>query len=320
MKWPYVKVDLYKAFCEEDVEKFILNGIGVLLGKLEKAPKKLISLAAEFFSNIHISVSIEKEGLRLDFSKRNKSPTDNILKALEKLHSLAEKRKKKIILYLDEFQVVGKICSNYAIEEAIREIAQASDYIEFIFSGSDRHLIEELFNDKKRPFYELCDVIKLDRISPDEYTNHLQKASLAKWGCKLSESAIKTILHYSECHAYYFNKLSSILWRGNQPNSSLVSEAWENFVIENKSAVERELALFTFNQRKMITFIAEENGVAEPFGKVFLAKINMSNSSAARAMEQLIKNDYIFIDDNTKKYNLLDPLIKGVLAEGVVVI
>src|SRR3990167_643207 len=43
LNWPYVQVDLYKAFSEEDIEKFILNGIGILLGKLEKTPKKLIT-------------------------------------------------------------------------------------------------------------------------------------------------------------------------------------------------------------------------------------------------------------------------------------
>ena len=314
LKWPYVQVDLYKAFTEEDIEKFILNGIGVLLGKLERAPKKLIALAADFFSNIHISVSIEKDGLSLDFSKRKKTPAENILKALERLHDVAEKRRKKIILYLDEFQVVGEVCKDYAIEAALREVAQKSEYVAFVFSGSDRHLIEQLFNDKKRPFYKLCDVITLDRISGADYEHHLQKASLEKWSSELSRNTVEMILEHTERHAYYLNKLCSILWRGNQPTPNMVSDVWINFVSENKSPIERELSLLTINQRKILTVIAEENGIIEPFGKVFLSKINMSNSSAARAMKLLLEKDYVLVEGKNNKYKILDPLIKCVLA------
>ena len=314
IKWPYVQIDLYKAFSEKDIEKFILNGIGTLLGKLEKTPKRLISLAADLFSNIHVNVSIEKDGLSLDFSKSKKTPTDNILKALDRLHNLAEKRDRKIIIYLDEFQVVGEICKNHAIEAAIREVAQKSEYISFIFSGSDRHLIEQLFNDKKRPFYNLCDVITLNRISKDDYEKHLQKASQQCWAINLSEQTITTILKHTKRHAYYFNKLCSILWQNEPPTPDDVSRTWAYYVLENKSAIERELSLLTINQRKILAMIAEEGEVFEPFGKEFLSKIDISSSSAARAMTLLLNKDYVFINQE-KGYAVLDPLIASVLAE-----
>jgi uncharacterized protein len=315
LKLPYTKIDLYKAFSEEDIERFILNGIGALLGKLEKTPKKLIALAGDFFSNIHVNVSIAKDGLKLDFNKRKKTPKENILNALEKLHKIAEKRQKKVILYLDEFQVVGEVCSNYAIEAVIREVAQMSEYISFVFSGSNRHLIQQQFHDKKRPFYKLCDEINLDRISETDYEKHLKKASVDKWGCELHNNTVSTILQHTKCHAYYFNKLCSILWQGNQPTPKLVDSAWINFVDENKSAIERELSLLTINQRKILTILAEEDGVIEPFGKAFLSKINMSNSSAARSIKPLLNKDYICVDNKSNAYVILDPLIKDVLAK-----
>src|SRR3989339_468760 len=313
--WPYIQIDLYKAFSEEDIEKFILRGIGLLLGKLEKTPQKLVALAADFFSNLNVSVSIEKEGLSLDFSKRKKSPTEVILNALERLHGLAEKRQKKIIVYLDEFQVVGQVCSNYAIEAVIREVAQKSQYIAFVFSGSDRHLIEQLFSDKKRPFYKLCDVISLDRISELSYEKQLQKASVEKWGSELSKETVAAILGYTERHTYYLNKLCSILWQDKHPTPGLVAKTWNNFVLENKSPVERELSLLTTNQRKILTLIAEKNEVVEPFGKAFLSELNMSNSSAARAMKLLVNKDYILVDSANNHYKVLDPLIKSVLSK-----
>ena len=100
----------------------------------------------------------------MEFNSNNQKPTDIILQALEKLHDLALKKGKRVVLFLDEFQVVGEVIENNAIEAVIREAAQKSTYIYYVFFGSNRHLMEQMFYDRKRPFYKLCDQIKLERI------------------------------------------------------------------------------------------------------------------------------------------------------------
>src|SRR5580658_1323635 len=56
IKWPYAHIDLYKALSEEEIERFILQGIGELLGKIESAPKKLLHLAGDFFASLQVKV------------------------------------------------------------------------------------------------------------------------------------------------------------------------------------------------------------------------------------------------------------------------
>ena len=85
-------------------------------------------------------------------------------------------------------------------------------------------------------------------------------------------------------------------------------------MLENKSVTERELSLLAINQRKILTFIATAGGVQEPFGKFFLSQINLSSSSAARAMQMLLEKDYVHITKNNSEYRVLDPLMKSVLA------
>jgi AAA+ ATPase superfamily predicted ATPase len=169
IKWPYAHVDLYKALSEEDIVKYILNGIGQLLGQIESAPKKLMLLAGEFFSSLHIKVVIEQAGFQLEFNQKNPNAPDVILKSLEKLQELAFKKNKRVILFLDEFQVLGEVINNNSIEAVIREAAQKSTHVSYLFSGSNRHLMEQMFYDRKRPFYKLCDQIKLERIHEKDY-------------------------------------------------------------------------------------------------------------------------------------------------------
>jgi len=318
IKWPYAHVDLYKALSEEDIVKYILNGIGQLLGKIENAPKKLMLLAGEFFASLQIKVVFEKAGLQLEFNQKNDKPTDIILKSLEKLHELALKKNKHVILFLDEFQVLGEVINNNSIEAVIREVAQKSTNVAYVFSGSNRHLMEQMFYDRKRPFYKLCDQIKLDRIHEKDYEQYINIAAKETWGKTLDYSTLAMIFKLSELHSYYVNKLCSLLWQESKaPTESDVLAAWHCFILENKSSVERELSLISLNQRKLLIFLANHDQTKELFSKNTTQQIDLTTSSVQRAVEILIEKDYVYIDVD-KSYRVLDPLIKGVLKTSVV--
>jgi len=317
IEWSYAHVDLYKALSEEDIVKYILNGIGQLLGKIESAPKKLMLLAGELFSGLHIKVVFEKAGIQLEFNQKKQSPTDIILKSLEKLHELALRKDKHVILFLDEFQVVGEVINNNSIEAVIREAAQKSTHVSYVFSGSNRHLMEQMFYDRKRPFYKLCDQIKLDRIHEKAYEQYINMAAKKKWGEILERSTLAMIFKLSEFHSYYVNKLCSLLWQeSNAPTEMDVVSTWHSFVLENKSNVERELSLISINQRKILIFLSNQDNTKELFSKKATQQIDLMSSSVQRAVEPLIEKDYVYIDED-KSYRVLDPLIKSVLRKSL---
>jgi AAA+ ATPase superfamily predicted ATPase len=313
IKWPYAHVDLYKALSEEDIEKFILQGIGQLLGQIESTPKKLMQLAGDFFASMQIKVVLEKAGVQLEFNQNRAAAKDAILKSLEKLHELAKKKQKHVILFLDEFQVLGEVTAHHAIEAVIREAAQKSSHVAYVFSGSNRHLMEQMFYDSKRPFYKLCDQIKLDRIKSEEYEKYIQNASHKTWGKKLDSRTLENIFLLTELHPFYINKLCSLLWIKDKPPTEQEShDVWLQLVLENKSFIERELDLLSLNQRKLLIFLAANTNVDELFSKSVAQIINLTPSSIQRSIEPLIEKDYVFIDEK-KCYRILDPLIKSVL-------
>jgi len=312
IKWPYVHVDLYKALSSNDIEQYILQGIGQLLGKLESTPSKLLKIASDYFASMQIKVVLEKAGIKLEFDSRNTSATETILQSLEKLHAIAIKQNKKIILFLDEFQVVGEVTHDHAIEAVIREVAQKSTHIAYMFSGSNRHLMEQMFYDRKRPFYKLCDQIKVDRIAAKEYEKYINLAAQTTWNSELDPDTLNAIFSATELHPYYVNKLCSFLWQSKKiPSKQDVWQAWQQIRLENKSIIEGELELLSLNQRKLLIFLATHE-TKELFGKKASQDINLTPSSTKRALETLIEKDYVYVDkDNC--YRILDPLIKSVL-------
>lgn len=56
------------------------------------------------------------------------------------------------------------------MEAVLRTYIQRCSNANFIFSGSERHLITEMFSEKARPFYNSADIMNLDVIPIDKYT------------------------------------------------------------------------------------------------------------------------------------------------------
>ncbi|MFM8454385.1 MAG: hypothetical protein ACKOAD_05430 [Gammaproteobacteria bacterium] len=110
------------------------------------------------------------------------------------------------------------------------------------------------------------------------------------------------------------NKFCSLLWLNNTyPTKKIAEECWKNFVLENKSVTERELALLSMNQRKLLMLLAMHGPTQEPASKAFSEYFNLASSSANQAVKVLLEKDYIYIDQEGY-YKILDPLIKAVLA------
>jgi len=235
------------------------------------------------------------------------------LKALEKLQELARKKRKVVILFFDEFQVLGEVVHDHSIEAAIREAAQKSTHTAYVFSGSHRHLIHQMFYDKKRPFYKLCDLIVLNRIEAESYQTYIQHAAKIRWKKELNTEAMNILLLLTERHSYYVNKLCSLLWLGDYPNAETVQQHWHQYVLENKALIEREMELLSLNQRKILILLASEGATDEPYGKNFAYKLNLSMSSIARAMKTLYERDYLY-QEKEGKIKILDPLIKHALS------
>jgi AAA+ ATPase superfamily predicted ATPase len=313
-KIPYAQIDLFSAVDEQDIERSILRGVGKLISRMESIPKRALALASDIFGGTHIRAVLSNVELEIEINRRQEKPAYHVLDILERLERLAEKTDKKIILFFDEFQCIGEITPNHAMESVLRQVAQLTKSISFIFSGSNRHLLHELFNDRNRPFYKLCERITLDRISEEAYTIHIQKAALRTWKEKLPQRVLECLFNYSERHPYYLNLLCSRLLLGKKiPSPELIEQIWRQYVMEERSSVASELELLSKNQRKLLTVLARTDGTGAPLGREFIQQANMSKATIDQSLTFLEKRDYVFKDEKNHVH-VLDPLIKTVLS------
>ncbi|MBY0544524.1 MAG: hypothetical protein K2Q14_03125 [Gammaproteobacteria bacterium] len=310
----YANIDLFSELNEIDVQNRILSAVGDILYSLESTPKKAFAFITDFFSDLSISFSIANAKISMQFSRSQKSPAKTILDVLKKLDEVLISKKKKAVLFFDEFQKISQISPSGTIEGSIRHIAQESSSIVFIFSGSNRHLLHIMFDDRAKPLYKLCDRLILDRIANDEYISFIGEKFKTKWNSPLPINIIASILSLTEQHSYYVNVLCHKLWLEEDfPTENKVEEIWHAYAMEEKSNVLHELDLLSANQSKMLIALAKYSPEMSPLSKEFTSITKFSMSSASQALKVLEKMDYIAkINDNT--YYIIDPLIKYIFA------
>lgn len=310
----FAHIDFFSVVEVSDIEKVILRGVGELISRIEKIPKRALLLAKEIFNTAQIRAAYGKLELSMDFNRRKEKPAYHVLDILERLDRLAEKSKQHIVLFLDEFQSISEITPDHAIESVLRQVAQLTKSIAFIFSGSNRHLLNQMFDDRNRPLYKLCERITLERITEASYTKHLQKISQKTWGEELSERTLDYLFQCTECHPYYMNLMCARMWNNQLPTVEHIEQLWLQYKKEERSSVAAELDLLSKNQRKLLTMLARTGGTNAPLGQEFIHQANMAKATIDQALSFLEKKDYVFKNKNGHT-SVLDPLIKSVLSE-----
>lgn len=224
------------------------------------------------------------------------------------LDQCAQKTEKTCVLVMDEFQQIGELKENHAVEAAIRHAVERSHRVSYIFCGSKRHLLNEMFVDRGRPLYHLCDLMTIDRIQSSCYQVFLNELAVKKWGVPLADEVLDEILFYTENHPYYVNALCRRLWRQQTlPTIGQCVMHWQQFVSQQSPWIVSELMKLTLNRKKILSALAIES-TKEPQSRAFSLRAQLNPSAIQKALVDLIRMDLVF-QDQQGHYRLLDPAI-----------
>ena len=305
----YVWIDFLPVTTKDEVEEKIKKASKELLFKLAPELKKLQLQTKNLVKALSPELNLGAMGqsLTLHLTSDESVSIDEILLQIDKY---AQKVGKTAVFVLDEFQQIGEIEEHISIEALIRHAVERSKAITYVFSGSNRHLLGEMFSKSDRPLYRLCQAMILDRIEEQEYIKFLTKAANKKWGNKLPENVISLITKLTECHPFYVNALCSELWfLKNMPKTPQdVEKIWASYINTHKSIIIADIIPLPLNQKKIIASLAHET-TKELYGSEFSFRTKVPSSSIRRGIETLLAKDIIYVDRNGK-YRLIDPAIR----------
>lgn len=308
-------LDMMLASDEERMKMLILDGIGRAISLIASNKTKIIELIKKAFQPFNTIETIELGNLKVKFlSSSNKPAHLIVLEALQRLENITGQLNKKVVLFMDEYQHVLNTKHIQDFEASLRSFAQTAKNVVCIFSGSNRHLLQTVFGDQSRPFYNMCDHIMLERISQEDYFQHLSNLSKQQWKEKLPDHTINLIIELTACHPYYVNALCRRFWSLKKiVSDDVVLNEWQQLAKEKHYEINSDFECLTPIQ-KTILFELSRSPFAHPTSKEVTKRINASLSGIINAMTGLIERDFIYKgEDNC--YKILNPLMEYILRE-----
>jgi hypothetical protein len=120
---------------------------------------------------------------------------------------IAKEKGIRIVVCIDEFQQIGEFPDSLAVQKRLRGIWQHQQNVSYCLFGSKKHLMENIFQSIRMPFYQFGEMIYLDRISM-EYWIPVICSRFKKYGKSISEDYAKQICETVDCYSSYVQQLS----------------------------------------------------------------------------------------------------------------
>ena len=215
---------------------------------------------------------------------------------LEEIFNYLEKANRRCIVAIDEFQQI----EHYAevnVEAILRTLIQKCKNTNFIFAGSQQHIMSNLFQSPSRPFYQSVSILQLDSISIEKYREFV------KFHFDENEKGIDlTIVDLGykrfEGHTWYlqmvFNELFSLTAKGDVCDLKLFDDALEYLISSQEFTYQEILSRLPEKQKEILIAIAKERNALAVTSGDFIKKYKLrSPSSVQSALKYLLDKDLV---------------------------
>ena len=215
---------------------------------------------------------------------------------LEEIFSYLEKANRPCIVAIDEFQQIAHYSENN-VEAVLRTLIQKCKNTNFIFAGSQQHIMSNMFQSPARPFYQSVSMLQLDAISIEKYkafiSLHFNENQRA-----IDTTIVDRVYDQFEGHTWYiqmvFNELYSLTAKGETCNLELFDEAMTYLVSSQEFTYQEILSRLPEKQKEILISIAKEGKALAVTSADFIRKYKLRTpSSVQSALKYLIDKDLV---------------------------
>lgn len=221
---------------------------------------------------------------------------------LDEIFTYLETADKPCVVAIDEFQQIGGF-EEKNVEALLRTKIQQCKHTMFIFSGSKRHLMSNMFNSSSKPFYQSAISIGLEPIPIDiyvEFANRLFEERDKHIDKSVIEQVYQMFGGYTWFVQMMMNELFALTRKGERCDMDKIVIARKNVILTQESSYKDILARLAPKQKLVLQAIAKEGKAKGITSSAFIKKYNLpSASSVQSAVKPLLKDDLITQEDDS---------------------
>lgn len=287
-------IDIYNTSSLRD---FVNAFAMAILAELKPKGRKVWEGFLNILSSVRQEISFDINGLPVWGASLGAIRNPEL--TLDEIFLYIRTADKPCFIAIDEFQQITR----YSKEEAWKVEASLRTYIQqcpngtFIFSGSQRHLMTQIFLSPSRPFYQQTTIMGLHPIPVEKYMEFARE-KFENGGKNISDDVVPILFDRFESVTAYIQRVMNVLYdmtsKGVTCTPDMIDNAIEKVLDLAGDAYESLIYQMPEKQRSVFLAIASEGKAKEISGGAFIRKHHLqSPSSVISATKGLLEKDFI---------------------------
>ena len=215
---------------------------------------------------------------------------------LEEIFYYLEHADRPCIVTFDEFQQIAKYPEKN-VEALLRTHIQNMSNCQFIFAGSEYHIMQEMFISAAHPFYNSADILELKPIEEEVYADFVT-TWMQRYDRSIESEMIHLVYQLFRGNTYgmqkTFNEVFALMSDGEVCTKEVITESINNIVDSKEPLFQELLSTIPEKQKPLLYAIAADGEVEKPTSAAFIKRHKLSSASAVQyAAKQLISSGVI---------------------------
>lgn len=297
-EWKTIYVDMFAA---QDLPDFTRRFASAVIGSMDSRIDRALTLATRFFKSIRPVVSVDAVTGGTSYSFTLDAATCET--TLKECFDYLDKAERRVVVAIDEFQQVAEFPEK-GTEALLRSYIQFMPHVRFIFAGSKRHLIADMFSLPKRPFYNSTQMFPLGTIPADAYYEFAAR-HLASGGVRLEREVFDGVYARFDGVTWYVQVILNRLYGYRSATAEDVQRAIGEIIEENEYNYGNLLESYPEGAVRLLRAIAAEGSVRAINAASFLARHALRGTSSVNLSLARLRERNL-VDKSEKGYFIDD--------------
>ena len=218
---------------------------------------------------------------------------------LKGLFDFLDSQNEKIVIAIDEFQQIRDY-PEQNMEALLRTYIQQAHNLSFVFCGSKKHMMADIFANEKNPFYNSTIFVTLDKISEESYSTFIRRLFNERHR-SITDEALQFILDWTRRHTYYTQQLCHTVYANESESITIddVKIACEELMKQGEAVYLQYRQMLTDKQWSFLIAVAKEGSVQQITASAFLKDHKIGTPSVSRRLAEALCEKGLLNDNVT---------------------
>lgn len=220
---------------------------------------------------------------------------ENARETLNQVFQYIKESEQQCYIAIDEFQQISQY-SEIGADAFIRSIIQFVPNVHIIFSGSQQHLLADMFMSPQHPFFNSSQIMTIGEIEISKY-HEFADNFYRRQGREMPLDVFTYLYNMVDGQTWYVQKILNRLYRTSKETLSKesVDRVVADIIAEQETNYQSSYNLLTENQTLLLTAIAKRGVVSAPTSHDFISQYRLpAPSSVKMALQTLKDREFVY--------------------------